>query len=249
MTARMAPRNQADRPNWLARQFQVFLKCCGVVSLCAILAALLGLPWPVYNWLSLVGSDAEGTPDLIVMMGGGGIPSESGLTRTWQTAHEAARFPKARVLVAMPYEPGENATNRSAVQQELILRGISEYRISQEGEGRYTREQALLVRKMCEGREDKIRLLIVTSPEHVRRSVLAFRKAGFANVRGRGVLNQELKAELLYGEEFDPFKPSADSVVGHNLTLRYRFWDNLVIEVKVARELAALVYYKAKGWI
>lgn len=221
----------------------------GVLLLLALLSALLGLPWPVYRWLHTVDTGAEGIPDVIVMMGGGGIPSESGLPRAWQTAREAARFPKARVLVAMPFEPGESATNRGSVLRELALRGVAESRMDQEGQGRNTREQAQRVRAMLDGREGSVRLLVVTSPEHVRRSVLAFRKAGFAQVRGRAVQYQPLKADLVYGDPPGVKNLSSDSLVGHSLMLRYTFWDNLLLEIKVARELTALAYYKAKGWI
>lgn len=234
---------------WWIRWMRGALQALGAVMALAILAALLGLPWPVYRWLYEVDAGVDGAPDVIVMMGGGGIPSESGLTRAWQTAREAARFPKARVVVAMPFEPGEGGTNRSAVVRELMLRGVSEARLEQEGQGRHTREQALRLRAMLEGRQDQVRVLVVTSPEHVRRSVLAFRKAGLAKVRGRPVLQQELKADLVYGEKPSLKDLKSDSLIGHSLMLRYRFWDNLLLEIKVARELAALAYYKAKGWI
>lgn len=246
----MAAKRQTATPPFGARFFRAFLAGCGIAFLCALLGAVLGLPWPVYNWLNNVGGEPQGTPDYIVMMGGGGIPSESGLTRTWQTAREAARYPKARVIVAMPYEPGESATNRSLVQQELMLRGVSEQRLNQEGQGRHSHEQAVLVKKMLTGHEETARLLIVTSPEHVRRSVLSFRKVGFAHVRGRGALNQDLKADLSYGAmEAEIFSSAKPSLIGGSMMIRYRIWDNLILEVKVMRELAGLIYYKINGWI
>ncbi len=225
------------------------IRTFGWTALGLFLAAWLGLPWPVYRWLSGDGRALpRPDPDVIVMMGGGGIPSESGLTRAWQAAVEARRHPAARVIVAMPYEPGEGATNRGAVQRELILRGVPEHRLDQEGAGRHTREQAVRVRAMLGPGGETGVVMIVTSPEHVRRSVLAFRRAEFRNVVGRGVEYQALEAELDYGgagrSALDP-----DAWIGGSLMLRYRIWDNLVLEIKVLRELAALVYYKARGWI
>lgn len=234
---------------FLARMFRGVLQTAGAVFILLLLAAVLGLPWPVYRWLGDVKTEVEGTPDVIVMMGGGGIPSESGLVRSWQTAREAARYPKARVLVAMPYEPGEGATNRSAIQRELILRGVAEHRLDQEGQGRHTHEQAVRVREMLDGREDKLRLMIVTSPEHVRRSVRSFQKAGFVHVRGRAGWSESIEADLTYGAEPSVTKPSASDWVGHSMTLRYRLWDNLGLMIRVSRELTALAYYKVKGWI
>ncbi|HMP76472.1 MAG TPA: YdcF family protein [Kiritimatiellia bacterium] len=238
-----------SRPSLLRRLNNAIVLIAGYVFIFLLLAALLGLPWKAYNWLSMSGEVHEGTPDVIVLMGGGGIPSESGLTRAWQTAREAARYPKARVIVAMPYEEGEGPAKRGAVQTELILRGVSESRLDQEGKGRHTREQAELVHAMLKGQADKTRVMVVTSPEHVRRSVLAFRKAGFVHVRGRAVFSQELQADLAYGGEPKLEKPSAEALVGNSMMLRYRLWDNLLLEIKVTRELVALAYYRLKGWI
>ena len=242
-------KNEASGPSLWRRLTRAVVQAAGYTFLFLLAFALLGLPWPVYNWLAMARDVHEGTPDVIVMMGGGGIPSESGLTRTWQAAREAARYPKARVIVAMPYEEGEGPSNRSAIQRELILRGVAESRLDQEGRGRHTREQAVLVHEMFKGQADKVRVMVVTSPDHVRRSVLAFRKAGFDHVRGRAVFSQELQADLAYGGEPKLDKPSADALIGNSMMLRYRIWDNLQLEVKIARELVALAYYRVKGWI
>ncbi len=234
---------------WMARPFGWLLKLLGIVFLFALVVALTDLPWSVYRWLGAMEGDGQGAPDLIVMMGGGGIPSESGLMRTWQTAYEAAKYPKARVLVAMPYEPGEGGTNRSAVQRELMLRGVSAARLLQEGHGRHTREQAMLTYQLFEESAEHTRVLIVTSPEHVRRSVLAFRKAGFPMVRGHGALEQELEAPLDYGRPSTGASSEEKSIVGQSVMMRYHFWNTLEIEVRVVRELVALWYYRAKGWV
>lgn len=236
-------------PHILQRIGAGIIRFAGWTALLLFLAAWLGLPWPVYRWLNSDGlASPRPDPDVIVMMGGGGIPSESGLTRAWQTAEEAHRYPSARVMVAMPFEPGESATNRGAVVRELILRGVPEHRLDQEGAGRHTREQAGLVRAMLGARADAQAILIVTSPEHLRRSVLAFRKAGFDTVMGQGVEYQRLEAAV---EITEPASPgiSPGNWVGGSLMLRYRIWDNLILEIKVLRELAALAYYRAQGWI
>jgi uncharacterized SAM-binding protein YcdF (DUF218 family) len=233
----------------LKRLLDAFVRLAGWIFIFVMLSALLGLPWKVYGWLARDIGEFEGAPDIIVMMGGGGIPSESGLMRTWQTAREAARFPRARVLIAHPFEEGESDSNPNPIVKELVMRGVSETRILREGKGRHTREQADRVRELLDGMEDRVRLLIITSPEHMRRSLLSFKKAGFPHVRGRAVMPQPIEANLEYGSEPDTKKPSMESLVGHSLMLRYRIWDNLGLTVRVARELAALAYYRAKGWI
>jgi uncharacterized SAM-binding protein YcdF (DUF218 family) len=233
----------------MKRFLNAIVRLAGWTFILIMLSALLGLPWKVYGWLARDIGGFEGAPDVIVMMGGGGIPSESGLMRTWQTAREAARFPRARVLVAHPIEEGESDENPNPIVRELVMRGVAESRIFREGKGRHTREQADRVRELLDGMEDRVRLLIVTSPEHMRRSVLSFKKAGFIHVRGRAVMPQPVEANLAYGGEQDGKKPSAESIVGRSLMLRYRIWDNLGLTVRVSRELVALAYYRAKGWI
>lgn len=221
----------------------------GALFLLLWVSAALGWPWHVYGWLGRDPGGFEGAPDIIVLMGGGGIPSESGLMRTWQAAREASRFPKARVLVAHPIEAGENEKMLNPVIQELILRGVSERRILREGRGRNTREQALQIRQMFEGSHESLRLLIVTSPEHMRRSILSFRKAGFRHVRGRSVEPVPVMADLTRTSQAGDPLSALDDAVGQSLTIRYRIWDNLGLTVRVSRELAALAYYKLKGWI
>ncbi len=233
----------------MKRVIDAIVRFVGWTTIFLLMAALLGLPWKVYGWLGRDIGGYEGAPDVIVMMGGGGIPSESGLMRTWQTAREATRFPRARVLVAHPIEEGESDKSPNPIVKELVLRGVSESRIFREGKGRHTREQADRARELLDGMEDRVRLLIVTSPEHMRRSLLSFKKAGFTHVRGRAVMPQAIEADLSYGGEADATKPSAESLVGHSLMLRYRLWDNLGLTIRVSRELAALAYYRAKGWI
>lgn len=241
----MAMKKQgATRRRW----WSGFLMACGAGLLLFVLVALLGLPWPVYAWLGRNPSPLKGDPDYIVMMGGGGVPSESGLMRCYQTALMAGQYPRAHVIVAMPLEAGEDDEHPSTVVRELMLRGVVIERITQEGRGRHTREQAVRVRELTKrsGREPVV--LLVTSPEHMRRSCLSFRKAGFTSVHGSSVFGQNLEADLNYDASASGGRRIVPNV-GGSLMLRYRFWDNLIVEIKVLRELTALFYYQVKGWI
>lgn len=239
-----ARKTSAPRSRWWAR----FLMACGVLLLVSLLVALLGLPWPVYTWLGRGGPPLSGAPDYIVMMGGGGIPSESGLMRSYQAALMAGQYPQAQVIVAMPFEPGEDDEHPSTVVRELMLRGVVIERITQEGRGRHTREQAVRVRELTRRNGREPVLLLVTSPEHMRRSLLTFRKAGFRSVHGSSVFGQNLEADLSY-QAGDAGGRKLVPSLGGSLLLRYRLWDNLVVEIKVLRELAALGYYQLKGWL
>ena len=220
---------------------RVLITGLGLATLVMLVLTLTPVPWWAYAWLSRAPHNEPGPAEVIVMMGGGGIPSDSGLMRSYETAVQARRHPKARVILAMPFEPGETNGRPGAVVQELVLRGVAAERITQEGHGRHTREQAVAVWKMVGGRAPPA-VLVVSSPEHIRRSVLAFRKAGFTEVRGVGAQAQRLEADLRLadGRWFD---------LARTTLVRYHIWEGLLTQVKVLREAAALAYYKVQGWI
>ena len=222
---------------------RVLIQMLGVLALLMWLLALTSLPGMAYGWLGRVSDPPAGPPELIVMMGGGGIPSESGLLRCYATAVQAHQHAKARVIVAMPYEPGEGPGRPSAVVQELMLRGVEKSRITQEGAGRHTREQALKVWALAGGDRKQPTVCVVSSPEHIRRSALAFRKAGFTKVAGAPAFSQHLQADQTLTE------PTTLPNPAHSVLLRYRMWDNLLLEIKVLREYTALLYYRVRGWI
>ena len=75
-------------------------------------------------------------------------------------------------------------------------------------------------------------LVVVTSPFHVRRSFLCFRKVGFTNVTGLAAHDVTAEADF-----------------GGRVRLRYGFWDALETEIHFTREVVALLYYKLRGWI
>lgn len=222
---------------------RVLIQVLGGLALLMWLLALTPLPGLAYGWLGRVEAPPAGAPELIVMMGGGGIPSESGLMRCYATAALARQHAKARVMVAMPFEPGEGPGRPSAVVQELMLRGVEKSRITQEGAGRHTREQALKVWTLAGGEKRQPVVTVVSSPEHIRRSALSFRRVGFAKVGGAPAFSQHLEANLALTESGTMPNPA------HSVLLRYRMWDNLLLEIKVLRECTALLYYRVRGWI
>ena len=73
----------------------------------------------------------------------------------------------------------------------------------------------------------------------MRRAMRSFQKAGFRHTYSASAHDVAVKADVAYDVPH----------VGHNLTLRYRLWDNWMILIKCAREGTALAYYKLAGWI
>ncbi len=143
------------------------------------------------------------------------------------------------------------------MKDELILRGIAPSRIMFEDSGTNTRAQAVNIFKRISNIE-QIRpsplaprpssLVIVTSPEHLYRAVLTFKKAGFLKVDGLPAFEKDVEGDL----SFNIIKPGDRNFflnLGNNITLRYQFWSQLHYEALIIREWIALLYYKLSGWI
>ena len=226
------------------------LAALGVIFLAVLV--LPATPWP-WRWAGAFaepGRPAAGAPDVIVLMGGGGIPSRSGLMRAWKTAEAARVFPEARVIVAMPFDDGE--TWPGAMEHELAMRGVEQDRLSREPLGRNTREQAVETFRMVappDGSSPQPNIALVTCPDHMRRTWRAFEHAGFTNLIAYPAWAAPVRADLSYDEAELGAKRSLGGAIGGNDMIKYRYWDNLELLVKLARESVALVYYRAMGWV
>ena len=113
-------------------------------------------------------------------------------------------------------------------------------------EGTNTRSQALeLMATYPELAEEQF--LVVTSPEHLRRTVKCLYKVGFQNVIGKAAypatvdFDLSLKKQKLGGNKVIP---SVESI-----KMRYTFFNYLKLEITCVREYLALAYYRIKGWI
>ncbi len=225
------------------------LALAGAVFILMLALAFSPWPWRACAWLAVVEPQYDGPPDFIVVLGGGGIPSPSGLMRSYAGAEAAARFPEASVVLALPYdEPFENSS-AFKMRNELILRGVAPDRILLESKGRNTREQAISLLETLDANPKEDRLLVVTSMDHMRRAVLTFRKAGFHQVNARSVSSEAIEVDLRYDVDRLGGRPFLLPDVGQNMVLRYTFWNHLGYELDFLRELVAMAYYWVKGWI
>jgi len=102
-------------------------------------------PAPFWTWYSLSTKNAgiHRPPEFIVVMGGGGMPSESGLMRTWFAARAGNHFSRSKIIIALPGDTLDSLSSVYQMKEELILRGISGNRISFESLGTNTRAQAI----------------------------------------------------------------------------------------------------------
>jgi uncharacterized SAM-binding protein YcdF (DUF218 family) len=216
----------------------------GIIFAGILVLPVTHVPWRWFVSMAEPGMPGAERPEVLVMMGGGGIPSETGLTRSYKTAEAARLFPGATVIIAMPYDPGLSFPD--LLDQELLMRGVAAGRLRREPHGRNTREQALEVYKLI-GENPEVVVGLVTSPEHMKRVWVSFEKAGFRRLIAYPSWAEAIRADLDYSEA-DLGGKSLGGAVGGSDIIKYKYWDNLMILVKCARETVALWYYRLMGW-
>jgi uncharacterized SAM-binding protein YcdF (DUF218 family) len=189
--------------------------------------AVTGLPRGLTDWLNGQDSRPQQPPSTIVVLGGGGMPSDSTLIRLYYAAQLGQGLTGVTYIVALP--AGNDAEHESVgrMRDELVLRGVPASAVRMETRGRNTHEQAVNVRAL--GVAEPV--AVVSSGYHVRRAVLAFRAAGFGNVVGYNAGNVDPEGDL-----------------GWFTGLRYGVWGSWSRQAIVLRELIALAAYKLCGW-
>ena len=178
-------------------------------------------------------------PRHVVMFGGAGMPSEDNLMRLYHTAALAQHF-DAPVILVHP----KDSLCQSEMTRLLKQDGIED--IEYMTGGANTRSQCVELKEKYPQLVDQP-MLVVTSPEHVRRTVKCLNKVGFTNVIGKAAypatvdFDLSLKRQKLGGNEAIP---SVESI-----KMRYTFFNYLKLEITCIREYFALGYYRIKGWI
>lgn len=205
------------------------------------------LPFWGYYWLGTSAGKEDISPEYIIVMGGSGMPGTSALIRTYYAAEMANRFPGSKIIIALPGKMDDENSSINLMKKELGIRGVSLNRILLENKGKNTRFQALEIKKMISFAAASI--IIVTSPEHTRRSVLAFEKVGFRNVGGLPAFEKSNEAGLLFDDSELGGRETFLPEIGSNLQIRYQFWKHLQYEILIMREIMALGFYYLKGWV
>ncbi len=202
------------------------------------------LPWHAYYKLGTSQIDRNIKADYIVVMGAGAVPGHHALLRCWYAAKAAGQLPDAMVIVALPADSNTFETDHDRMIEELVLRGIEPQRILSERKGRNTFTQAVNVKKLITNNESC--LLLITSPEHMYRSIKTFRKAGFDHVNGLPTFEAAFDNELLIETGN---KKTRRQLAEQNLDLRYNMWSYLQYQIIVLREYAAIFWYILTGKI
>jgi len=221
----------------------------GVMFLFAIILSFTTLPYWGYYWLGTSKSKITEKPSYIVLLGGGGMPSESNLMRAFFVFKAAQESPESRIIIATPGDTSNLMSTARLVAAELISKGIDPQRILYEQIGTNTRMEALCLKKFNNGQLIHAPILLVTSPEHMRRSVLVFQKVGFNRISALPAFENALEADLAFDDDELGGNKKFIPNIGDNISIRYQFWNHLKYEILIAREMAALSYYWLRGWI
>lgn len=230
---------------------KVLLITMGSFATLMIILAFTSAPFYTWYRFSTKYAGINRPPDYIIVLGGGGMPSETGLIRTWYAAKMANHFSGSQIIISLPGDTTDSLSSVNQMKKEMIIRGIEQNRIMIEPEGTNTRAQALQVKKLVGGLTEIVSLsaiLIVTSPEHLTRAVLTFKKAGFLKVDGVPAFETAIESDITFNDGMLGGRKWIPGL-GENITLRYQFWTQLRYEELMIREYLALFYYKLKGWI
>ncbi len=221
----------------------------GLLFFVLLVLSFTTLPYWGYYWLGTSKSKITEKPEYIVLLGGGGMPSESNLMRAFFVFKAAHEFPESLIVIATPGDTADLKSTARLVAAELINKGIDPQRILYEQTGTNTRMEALSLQKFDAGQISQKAVLLVTSPEHMRRSVLVFRKVGFTRISALPAFENALEADLAFkDDELGGNKKFIPNIGGHT-SVRYQFWNHLKYEILIAREMTALGYYWLRGWI
>lgn len=230
----------------LYRIMRKIIFVAGFIFIFMLILSFTDYPYYAYHWLgtSLVEPQKQ-APEYIVLLGAGSVPGNETLLRIYYTAEMARKYPLSQIIVALPSDSLEfkNSDHRRMLHQ-MIQSGIDSSRIISETKGSNTYLQSRQVFKIVG--QPQARLLIVSSPEHIRRSILTFKKTGFTNLNGQPAFEGYFDENLLVE---DPSEKQSLQKPGQNLSLRYNMWSYLQYEIKVLREITALAFYKLKGYI
>ena len=226
----------------LRKSVKSALIVAGVLFVLQVLIGLLGVPPCITKWMRAESRVLDVSPDVIVVLGGGGIPSETGLMRTYYGAALAGTFPEASVVVALPTDSDPELSSVGRMKRELIMRGVAPERILMEYQGKNTYQQACEVYQLLGDTARDTAILVVTSPTHTRRALLCFHRAGFSAVGSSHV------AEVFAETDMDAGFETSD-YLGLGTGVRYGFWSTLQYEVRLVREGLALLFYRMKGWV
>ena len=171
------------------------------------------------------------------------MPEGENLIRLFYTLQSARTYPQAKIIIVQSLDTAVS----NYMRRELIHHEVDSSRIFVESFGTNTRSQALAVAEDFKDAVEK-KIVLVTSPMHMRRATKVFRKIGFRFVGGEPCFAQSVFPDLTYNHNKIGGKRYLPDV-SSSLKIRYNFWNYFSMEIGIMRELCALFYYKLNEWI
>jgi uncharacterized SAM-binding protein YcdF (DUF218 family) len=221
-----------------------FFGLIGAFAFLLFILSFTDIPYYAYYNLGTAGTKLTKNPDVIVVLGGAGMPSADGLIRTYYAAEAAKRYANARIIIALPYNTQRDSLYQlKLMARELIVKDIDSLRIMFEPLGYNTRSQAMNIAALLKDQQTLLSLLIITTPEHMYRAIYTFKKAGFTNVGSLAAFEKPIEEEKLISNGKTGEKKEI------RLSFRYNMWSYLHYELLVLKEYTAITYYKLRGWL
>ena len=237
-TVRRTWNNIARAVHWLSN---ITIRVLGGGFLIVLILAFTDVPYWAYYHLGVCDNGLAVEPQVIVVLGGAGMPSPDGLQRTHFGSVAAGHFPNSLIYIALPSDPEDEHPMQQPglMAKEMVRKGVNAERIMFLHRGYNTRTQALELKEVI--REEETKLLIVTAPEHMFRAIRTFKRVGFKEIGALPTFEVPLSEDQILGSD--------DGLSVNHPTLRYNFWSYLQYEVRVLREYTAITYYWLMGWI
>lgn len=222
----------------------------GVFFFIVIALAFTFLPYAVQHWLASGIESHQCEPAAIVMFGAAGLPGGENMVRLYHVAAAHTRYPSLPIYICLPGNPENDHSTLQKIRRELTMRQVADTLIRFVHQGKNTRAQVVELASI----ENKALLhrciVVVTSPVHMRRSLLSLRKAGFRCLVALPAFEAPFESELRFDmPKADDHQNFTSYPFTQSLTLRYSFWGRLKHIIESARELTALTYYWLWGWI
>src|SRR5690554_2434667 len=215
--------------NKISKAIRLYVKLMAILSTIFVIIAFTDIPYNAYHSLSLQNQKLRTKADVIILMGGDGMPSPNSLMRVYFTSKAAKENKSAKIVIAMPLNEEDSTYQLDLMVSELCKNGIDSSRVLFEYKGYNTRSQALEIYKMFNSNQ---KLIIVSSPEHMFRAVKTFEKVGFSSVGSFPTFEIPSDEKMLKSKK----KDVAEEVEIQDLTLRYNVWSYMQYEIRVLRE-------------
>ena len=233
----MTPETTRGHPGRTAlRALRLYLLATGTVTTLFLLWIMA--PLPLWVDRPLIGNDTPVRSAAIVCLGSGsenGLPSSSG----WQRIRTSVALFRDGFAPIVIFSGNSGSSARSEAEiyaDAAVWIGLPPKAVRLEREARRTHEHPIRLLSMDVGNPGSMKsaaLLLVTSPYNAWRVRLVFQKAGFTGIR----------VVTSYGE------PDSASRAGASGGLGLRTMMRVSAALMAAREWAAVVYYRAHGWI